>query len=178
MTVRLHDAADNEEAARSTSPTPRPWEQSGQPDVPLAESLPIERQASPSAEPTRTPVDTAATPPPQPQPVKLPTPAETAIAPPLPQPPPLLPDKPVEPTPPEKIEPKDLATTPAPAPRLQPGRSTEFPTTGPAAGRNAAPDRSAARQCQRSKRRRPTPRLPLCQTTRSVPTTPRQFPKP
>jgi hypothetical protein len=42
VTVRLHDAADDVEAAPHLAADPEPWEQSGQVDEPLREAAPIE----------------------------------------------------------------------------------------------------------------------------------------
>ena len=103
VTVRLRDAADDEEAAPRTTKDPQPWEQAGAENVPLMQALPESRTEPKPAEPKRSPA------PLKPPDLLQPRPADLAIArppaPPLPAPtpPPLLPDKPANPAPPEKI---------------------------------------------------------------------------
>jgi hypothetical protein len=109
VTVRLRDAADDQETARTTTSAPQPWEQAGADNVPLQEAFPENRATPKPAEPKRSLANVA------PPDLLQPRPAELAItrppAPPLaaPSPPPLLPDKPANPTPPEKV-----AAAPAP----------------------------------------------------------------
>ncbi|HEX5104475.1 MAG TPA: hypothetical protein VFV87_11720, partial [Pirellulaceae bacterium] len=101
--VRLSDAADYQEAAPAKHSDPEPWEQAGMEDVPLLEAPPLERLPTPTTEPQRAAVAVAPPKIPQPQP------ADIAIArpptPPLPVPaaPPLLPEKPANPTPPDQV---------------------------------------------------------------------------
>lgn len=45
VTIRLHDAADDEEAAPLAAAAPLPWEQDGSIDVPLSQAPPLERIA-------------------------------------------------------------------------------------------------------------------------------------
>src|SRR5262245_59048857 len=51
VTVRLRDAADDIEAAPVASPKPQPWNQAGQPDVPLLLSAPPEADKPPKETP-------------------------------------------------------------------------------------------------------------------------------
>jgi hypothetical protein len=116
VTVRLRDAADDQEAARLKTQEPEPWEQAGAESVPLMDNLPQSRTTPEAASPDRVRPEVA---PPE---VATPKPAEVALsrppAPPLPapSPPPLLPDKPANPTPPEQV----AAATPAEGETVQP----------------------------------------------------------
>jgi hypothetical protein len=103
VTVRLRDAADDQEAARLPTSVPQPWEQAGAENVPLMEAFPESRVTPSPAEPKRTPSPVAAPDLLQPRPADLATARPPAPSLPAPSPPPLLPDKPANPAPPEKI---------------------------------------------------------------------------
>src|SRR6478672_8973635 len=55
VTVRLRDAADDVEAAPVKSATPKPWEQAGQPDVPLLLAAPPDAKDKQPTEPEEKP---------------------------------------------------------------------------------------------------------------------------
>jgi hypothetical protein len=111
VTVRLRDAADDQETARLTTSVPQPWEQAGADNVPLLEAFPESRVTPAPAEPKRAATNVA---PPdllQPRPADLSTARTPAPPLPAPTPPPLLPDRPANPAPPENVA--DASTPPS-----------------------------------------------------------------